>query len=77
LRKRTRKKKTAGANLIIDEDAIINMLKTLPEETLLDIFWKTLAGYDISPLTDEEREGIRKGREELEKGETIKWADLK
>jgi len=63
--------------LSMPEDALINMLKTLPEETLLDIFWKTLAEYDIYPLTDEEREEIRKGKEELVKGETIKWADLR
>jgi hypothetical protein len=59
------------------EDALINMLKALPEDALIDIFWKTLVESDISPLTDEEKKEIEKGKIEYEKGETIKWEDLK
>jgi hypothetical protein len=33
-------------------------LKTLPEDILVDIFWKTLVESDVSPLTKEEREAI-------------------
>jgi hypothetical protein len=59
------------------EDVVINMLKTLPEKDLIDIFWKTLAEWDVSPLTDEEREEIRKAKKELKKGETLKWENIK
>ena len=63
--------------LDMPEDALVNMLKALSEDALVEIFWKTLVESDISPLTDEEKEEIRKGKIEYEKGETIKWEDLK
>lgn len=59
------------------EDAVINMLKTLPEDTLIDIFWKTLVESDVSPLTAEERKEMEKGKDEFVKGETIKWENLR
>jgi len=39
----------------MSEDAVINMLKTLPEDVLIDIFWKTLVESDVSPLIEEEK----------------------
>ena len=63
--------------LDMPEDALVNMLKALPEDTLVEIFWKTLVESDISPLTDEEKEDVRKGKIAYEKGETITWKDLK
>ncbi|HJW86244.1 MAG TPA: hypothetical protein VJ440_06410 [Candidatus Brocadiaceae bacterium] len=63
--------------LDMPEDALVNMLKALPEDTLVEIFWKTLVESDISPLTDEEKEDVRKGKIEYGKGETIPWQDLK
>ena len=63
--------------LDMPEDALVNMLKALPENTLVEIFWKTLVESDISPLTNEEKEDVRKGKIEYEKGETIPWQDLK
>lgn len=62
--------------LAMPEDAFVNMLNALPEETLVEIFWKTLLGSDISPLIGEEKEDVRKGIIEYEKGETIPWKDL-
>jgi hypothetical protein len=59
------------------EDVVINLLKTLPEEDIIDIFWKTLIESDVSPLTDEEREKIRKAKKEFEKGETVKWENIR
>jgi hypothetical protein len=59
------------------EDAVINMLKTLPEDVLIDIFWKTLVESDVSPLTAEEREEIKKAKEDFAKGETVKWESIK
>ncbi|MBZ4682446.1 MAG: hypothetical protein JG778_1521 [Thermodesulfobacterium sp.] len=59
------------------EDAIINLLKTLPEDVLIDIFWKTIVEVDVSPLTAEEKEEIKKAKDEYGKGETIKWENLK
>ncbi len=63
--------------LSMPEEALISMLKTLPENALIDIFWKTLVESDTSPLTQEEREELEKGKIEFEKGETIKWEKLR
>ena len=63
--------------LSLPEDALVNMLKTLPENVLVDIFWKTLVRSDISPLTQEEVEEIKKGKEEFKKGETVRWENLR
>jgi hypothetical protein len=46
------------------EDAVINMLKTLPEDVLIDIFWKTLVESDVSPLIEEERKELEKAKDE-------------
>ena len=63
--------------LSIPEDSLIAVLKTLPENELIEIFWKALVESDVSPLSHEEREEIKKGKMEFEKGETIKWENLK
>ena len=63
--------------LTLPEDVVINLLKTLPEDTLVDIFWKTLVESDVSPLTQEEREAIEQGKSEFNKRETIKWENLR
>ncbi len=62
--------------LDMPEDALVNMLKALPEDALIDIFWKTVVKNDISPLTREEKKEVERGKIEYEKGETIKWKDL-
>ncbi|MBF8276768.1 MAG: hypothetical protein HW390_1841 [Candidatus Brocadiaceae bacterium] len=58
------------------EEALINMLKALPEDALVEIFWKTLVASVVSPLTKEEKEELREGTIEYKKGETITWEDL-
>ncbi|MEK7296543.1 MAG: hypothetical protein AAB069_01460 [Planctomycetota bacterium] len=67
----------SNKTLDMPEEALVNMLKALPEEALVEIFWKTLVESDVSPLTGEEKEEIREGTIEYKKGETIKWEDLK
>jgi hypothetical protein len=63
--------------LSMPEYVVIDMLKTLPEKDLVDIFWKTIISCDVSPLTDDERKDIRKSKDELIKGETLKWENIK
>jgi hypothetical protein len=63
--------------LTIPEDAMVNMLKTLPDDILVEVFWKALVESDVSPLTHEEKEEIDNVRVEFKKGETIKWDSLK
>jgi hypothetical protein len=63
-------------NLSIPEDTIINMLKRLPKDVLVDIFWKTLVESDTTPLTFEEKEDIEKGIKEFQNRNTIKWKDI-
>ena len=63
----------SSKTLSLPEEALVNMLKALPESVLVDVFWKTLPKSDVSPLTREEVERIRRGKEEFEKGETTKW----
>jgi len=67
----------SSKTLSVPEEALISMLKTLPEDVLVDIFWKTLVESDVSPLTKEERDELEKGKREFEKGETVKWKNLK
>ncbi|MBN2186877.1 MAG: hypothetical protein JW732_05435 [Dehalococcoidia bacterium] len=63
--------------ILIPENSIIEMLKALPQDTLVDIFSKTLVRSDISPLTAEEEASYKKALKEYEKGEVISWKDLK
>lgn len=63
--------------LSIPEDSLINILKTLPERDLIEIFWKTLVESEVFPLNSREKEEIQKAKIEFEKGETIKWESLK
>ena len=67
----------SSKTLTMPEDALVNMLKTLPGDVLIDVFWKTVVESDLSPLTKEEKELIRKAKSEHKKGETIKWQDLR
>jgi len=55
------------------EEVVVNMLKTLPKKDLINIFWKTIAESDVSPLRDEEREDIKQAKKEFKKRETRKW----
>ena len=52
------------------------MLKRLPKDVLVDIFWKTLVESDATPLTLEEKEDIEKGIKEFQNRNTIKWKDI-
>jgi len=58
--------------LSIPEDSLVDMLKTLPEKNLVNVFWKALAVLDTSPLTKEEKKAVKKARAEFTKEETIK-----
>ncbi|MDA8239005.1 MAG: hypothetical protein M0Z67_01405 [Nitrospiraceae bacterium] len=63
--------------LKMPEDALVALLKTLKEETLVDIFWKTLVESDTSPLTREEERALQKAKDEFRGGKTIRWENLK
>jgi len=63
--------------VVISEDSIIAMLKGLPEDTLMEIFSKTLVQSDTSPLTAEESAFYKKALKEREKGELTSWQNLK
>ncbi|MDR4507434.1 MAG: hypothetical protein MRJ65_04220 [Candidatus Brocadiaceae bacterium] len=63
--------------LTMPEDALVSMLKSLSEESLINVFWKTLVESDIYPLTEEEIQETYKAKIELEKGETVGWEDIR
>ena len=63
--------------LLMPEDVVVNMLKTLPKKDLINIFWKTIAKSDVSPLRDEEREDIKQAKKEFKKRETLKWENIR
>jgi hypothetical protein len=63
--------------LAFPEESIIEMLRALPEKTLVEIFSKILIESDSSPLTDDEETSYNKALEEHEKGEVITWESLK
>jgi hypothetical protein len=66
-----------GKTLPLPEDALVKMLKALPEKALVDIFWKVLVESDTSALTPEDKEAIEEAKLELAKGETVKWEDIR
>ena len=57
-----------ATTISIPENAIVNILKDLPENILTDIFWKTFVSYDNFPLTDSEKKSIAKAKEEFKHG---------
>lgn len=67
----------SAKTLPISEDSLVNLLKTLPEKKLAEVFWKTFVIFDTSPLTAKEKGAVKKGAEEYKKGETMKWKNLK
>ncbi|MEE8329320.1 MAG: hypothetical protein V3R54_05255 [Thermodesulfovibrionia bacterium] len=67
----------SSKTLSMPEDVIINMLKSLPEDRLTNLFWKTMVKSDVSPLSQEEIKDIHKGKIEFEKGETISWENIR
>ena len=67
----------AGRTITMPEATIVALLKTLPEDVLIDIFWKTVVESDVSPLTRAEKKRVETGKKEFIIRETIKWEDLK
>ncbi|MBI5101304.1 MAG: hypothetical protein HZB33_05665 [Nitrospirae bacterium] len=63
--------------LSMPEDAIVSLLKSLEKKKLPDIFWKAVVEADISPLKEDEKKDREKAREELKRGLTLKWKDLR
>lgn len=61
----------------IPESSIVNMLMDLPKSSLINIFWQVMATFDTSHLSKQEKEDIKIAKEELKKGETIRWQDIK
>ena len=51
----TRRHKMVEKTLPLPEDALVSMLKSLPEDVLVDVFWKALIENDVSSLTVEEK----------------------
>ncbi|MCL0035647.1 hypothetical protein M1N02_03130 [Thermodesulfovibrionales bacterium] len=67
----------SSKTLSMPEDVIINMLQSLPEDTLTNLFWKTMVKSDVAPFSQEEIKDIQKGKIEFEKGETISWENIR
>lgn len=63
--------------LSMPEDALVTMLKALPKNALLGVFWKTVVECDTSPLSSDEKEDSKKARSDFKKGETVRWQDLR
>lgn len=58
-------------------ETLVAMLKSLPEDTLADIFWEALVEYETDPLTHEERKAVEEARSEFDKGESVSWESIK
>lgn len=59
--------------IMIPQDSLLEILKFQPESVLIKLFDNLIISSDDSPLTDEEKLDIEKGKEEYLKGETIAW----
>ncbi len=63
--------------LSMPEDAIVSLLKSLEKKALPDIFWKAVVESDVTPLKEDEKKDRERAREELKRGLTLKWKDLR
>ena len=63
--------------ILIPENSIVEMLKALPEDSLIEIFSQVLMQSDVSPLTEEEKSSYNKALKEYEKGDALSWENLK
>jgi hypothetical protein len=61
----------------VSKNAIVTILKDLPENVLADIFWKSFVAEDPSPLSEKEKKSITRVKKEFKQGDTIKWQDIK
>ena len=61
----------------IPENALVDILKSLPENMLASIFWKTVVHADDSPPTENDKKEIAKAKDEFRKGETIQWQHIR
>ena len=68
---------SATKTIRVPEYALVNILKSLPENILADIFWKTFVKSDDAPLTKTEKIELTKAKDEYRKHETIKWQDIR
>ncbi len=60
-------------NLTIPKESLREILKAQPESVLFELFESLMVSSDTSPLSEEERTDLEKGREEYHRGETIIW----
>lgn len=61
----------------LPQNAIIGLLKELPEDALRSIFWEVFTNVEDHALDDEERNDLRLANDDWSKGETIEWDTLR
>jgi hypothetical protein len=61
----------------LPQNAIIGLLKELPEDALRSIFWQVFTEFEDHALDDEERDDLRIANDDWKKGETIEWHALR
>ena len=62
--------------LFISEDALVDLLKSIPEKKLVNVIWRALVEYEITPLNVAEKKAIKKGMAEFKKKKTVAWQAL-
>jgi hypothetical protein len=72
-----KEKEMRTKTITMPQDAIVGMLKALPENALLEIFWKSFAQAEDAPLSKDERSDLAAADAEFERGETVRWDDLR
>jgi hypothetical protein len=63
--------------IIISENSVIDLLKGIPEDMLVNIFIKLLLKYDSSPLKNDEKKALNLARNEKKAQETINWQNIR
>jgi hypothetical protein len=66
-----------NTTLNIPQSQIVDLLKTLPQEKLIEIFNEVIVSYDSSPLTNNEKNKISEALAEYKAGELVDWKDIK
>ncbi|TAL31780.1 MAG: hypothetical protein EPN93_17010 [Spirochaetes bacterium] len=61
----------------IPEDVIIGMLRSVPESSLVEIFWKAVVREDTAPLNSAEKRAVKDALDAYTHGTTTNWKSVR
>lgn len=64
------------SNLNIPRQYLLDLIKSQPENVIIDLFEELLVSFDTKPLNEEERILIAKAEQEYKDGKTISFFSI-